>query len=240
VLSVKLQVRRSLSAVCLYLRLTLSAIPAINVTTRFSSRDIAEAIFNNDVDLRKFCGYHASYKNATVYQRQPTKIRINDDDSMDIDDNDSSPDLLHPSHALDLLHIQVVEHFKRLLVDLIGRVGGPEIHENQSGTSLSRYAPSWTQKNYLQYSATDCLNYLETKQSLKPSRPRLDVFLSKPYTCPGARRGQDWSRKDWYIALTALGGVGDAWGENSIRESLQGLEVHLESVLAQPMRPTGI
>jgi hypothetical protein len=157
---------------------------------------------------------------------------------MDIDDPPS--DALHPSHALDLLHIQVIDHFTTLLVDLVGRVGGSDVQGNQSGASLSRFAPSWSRNDYLRYSASDCLEYLKTKKTLEPSSPRLDIFLSKPYACPGARRGQDWSRKDWYIALTALGEVGDIWGENSIRESLQGLVVHLEYVFAQAMRPTGI
>jgi hypothetical protein len=159
---------------------------------------------------------------------------------MDVDDEDSTLRVLHPSHALDLLHVQVVDHFTRLLVELVGRVGGADIRRKQEGVTLSRYAPQWSQKDFLQWSGMECLEYLDTKKRLAPSTPRLEVFLGKPYAYRGARRGQDWSRKDWDMAMRALGGVGDAWEEDSIHESLMGLEPHLRAIFEQPMRPTGI
>jgi len=40
--------------------------------------------------------------------------------------------------------------------------------------------------------------------------------------------------------LKALAELSDTWSENSIRESLSGLEPHLAGVFAQAMRPTGV
>jgi hypothetical protein len=219
--------------------LTVLDIRAINVTPRFSSRDVAEALFGDQIDLSKFSGYHESYRSDTFHRRQAAKPKIPDEDRMDIDE-DAGADALHPSHALDLLHIQVVDHFTRLLVELVGRIGGQEVQGNKNGGSASRYAPSWSKKNYLQYDASDCLDYLGSKKPIKPCSPRLDIFLRRPYEIRGSRRGQDWSRKDWMVALTSLGDVGDAWGEGSIRESLFWLEPHLGYVFSQAMRPTGI
>jgi hypothetical protein len=159
---------------------------------------------------------------------------------MDIDDS-SLLDRLVPSHALDLLHIQVIEHFTGLLVELAGRVGGPEIRlKPESGTSQSVHAPSWSKKEYYQWCASDCLEYLNSKKRLPATQPRVEVFLTMPYAGRGARRGQDWSRRDWEVALEGLGKVGDLWGEISIRESLFALRPHLLNVFATPMRPTGI
>jgi hypothetical protein len=160
---------------------------------------------------------------------------------MDIDDDSSLPARLLPSHALDLLHIQVIEHFTSLLVELVGRAGAQEIHlKSDSGASQSVHAPSWSKKEYHQWCAADCLDYLNSKKPLAPTQPRVEMFLTMPYAGHGARRGQDWSRRDWDVALEGLGAVGDSWGEISIRESLVVLEPHLRNVFTTPMRPTGI
>jgi hypothetical protein len=160
---------------------------------------------------------------------------------MDIDD-DASEVILLPNHALDSLHMQVIEHFTSLLVELVSRVGGPEIRTTAGpqGAAQSRYAPAWTRKPYLQWSAHDCLEYLSTKKKLPPSNPRLDLFLTMPYAGRGARRGQDWSRRDWEVSLEALATLGHQWQEISIQESLIHLQPHFQGVFATPMSPTGI
>ena len=217
----------------------LIGIPTVIVLPRSSSRDIARVVLGDSADLYKFAGYHVHYTDKTSYSAAASRR----DDGMDIDDDNSSANILLPSHALDLLHIQVVEHFGMLLVDLVARlqldIDSPS-NSKLDGTALSRYAPLWATKHPSEYSVGDCLDYLQTKRPLKPSQPRLEVFLSKPYASRGARRGQDWSRKDWSTALAALAGVGDVWQEDSIRESLNGLQPHLNAVFSQPMRPTGV
>lgn len=118
---------------------------------------------------------------------------------MDIDDDSSAmaPEIVLPSHALDLLHIQAVEHFTRLLVELVGRVGKfADIRRGQQpaeGAMRSIHAPQIPEKHHSHWDAPECLGYLDTKKRLPKSYPRLDVFLAFPYTRRGARRGQNWS-----------------------------------------------
>lgn len=169
------------------------------------------------------------------------------DDGMHVDD-ETVPvaEVLLPSHALDLLHIQIVEHFTRLLVELVGRIGGPELRNRiaDRGAALSQHAPPWQSqaKDYTEWSAPDCLDYLDYKKNAAGSNSRVAAFLSKPYSRYGARRGQDWSRRDWEVGLERLGKIGDRWGEASIRESLTVLEPHLLDIFefGNRMRPTGI
>ena len=172
-------------------------------------------------------------------------LEVDDEDKMEVDDEGTDlPEVLPPSHALDLLHIQVIEHFTSLLVDLVGRVGGPEIHDSyyasEEGTLASRYAPQWrTQKRpYLEWTTQEALEYLADKKRMKPTSPRLEVFLSRPYL-RGARRGQDWSRRDWEVGLGALEAVGEQWEEVSIGESLRVLRGHVDGIFALKLRPTG-
>jgi hypothetical protein len=163
---------------------------------------------------------------------------------MDIDTDSAHTIDLLPSHPLDLLHLQIIEHFTALLVELVGHVGAPEVLRKPvgDGLSASRYAPEWAKTHYLDWPASYCIQYLDTKKRLKPSFPRLDLFLTYPYSRPGtgARRGQEWSRKDWEVALEALKSLGELWQEISIAESLAVLQPHLIAVFEEPMRPTGI
>jgi len=165
---------------------------------------------------------------------------------MDIDEDSESSSsatkVLLPSHALDLLHIQVIEHFTRLLVELVGRVGNDLIQKQvEGGTSLSRYAPQLPKTHYSEWNAPQCLEYLHSKRSPpRSARPPVEVFLALPYTRRGARRGQDWSHRDWEVALDALANIGDLWQEGYIRESRNGLKPIMENVFGMRMRPTGI
>jgi len=134
--------------------------------------------------------------------------------------------------------MQVIEHFTRLLVELVGRVWEASIKQDQDdkGTSYSRHA----QIDYRGWGASECLEYLRRKKPLRrTSNPRVEVFLALPYS-RGARRGQDWSRKDWDIALDALAETGDLWQEGYIRESLVFLKPIIDDVFCRRMRPTGI
>ena len=201
------------------------------------------------MDLSRFAPHKPRYRSSTVIQDtsitgQPPGLV--EDDGMDIDDDPTAmaPEILLPSHALDLLHVQVVEHFTRLLVELVGRVGEfTDIRHGQQpagGAVRSMHAPKIPEKHYSHWEASESLGYLDTKKRLPNSYPRLEVFLALPYTRRGARRGQDWSRKDWEVCLDALAKVATTWEEGYIQESLDGLKPVLENVFASRMRPTGI
>lgn len=219
----------------------------ITPSRNWSSREIAWAMFHDHgIDLSYFGSYRISYKDpkSKLITLGPTTTAPSqaDDDMMMVDDDASLPEILLPSHALDLLHIQVVDHFTRLLVELVGRVGGPEIHnrDEQDGTSASRYAPKWHKReHHSEWTSTDCLEYLDSKRRVPATSPRVDVFLTNPYKSRGARRGQDWSRRDWEIALRGLERIGDIWEDGSLGESLGVLNPHVLEIFAMKMRPTG-
>jgi hypothetical protein len=201
---------------------------------------------DHGVDLNYFGSYRISYKDprSNLIELVPAAPPA-DEDSMNVDEDASVSKILQPSHALDLLHIQVIDHFTRLVVELVGRVGGPEIHDPcppDEGTSASRYAPQWqsNKRHYSEWNIAECLEYLDSKKRIPVTSPRVDVFLSKPYATRGARRGQDWSRRDWEVALRGLERIGDIWEEGSIGESLGVLDRHVLGIFATKMRPTGI
>ncbi|RDB22560.1 Transcriptional protein swt1 [Hypsizygus marmoreus] len=230
---------------CIDAEKTTTGIPTISPTQNWSSQEIAWILFGEyGIDLRRFEAYHISYKESnSSLKKQPSPTM--DDDMMMVDDDHSMSEVLDPSHALDLLHIQVIEHFTRLFVELVARVGGPEIHargKTDDGTAASRYAPRWqsNRRHYSEWTISDILEYLNDKKPVPVTSPRVDVFLSKPYSERGARRGQDWARRDWEVALGGLAKIGDAWEEPSIRESLRVLDRHVEGIFATKMRPTGI
>jgi hypothetical protein len=184
------------------------------------------------VDLSQFGHYSASYKN-------PPNVTDSDDESMNIDDDDlMTSEVLQPSHALDLLHLQVIDHFSWLFVELVGRVGGEEVRRtSKDDANTSQHAPR--RRHYTEWSLADCLEYLNEQRPVKMTSPRPEVFLSKPYSSrAGARRGQDWCRKDWEVGLGSLRETGVGWGDVSIGESLAVLEPHLNGIFSMKLRPT--
>ncbi|KAG6911198.1 hypothetical protein DXG01_003065 [Tephrocybe rancida] len=220
-------------------------LPTITPTRNWSSREIAWAIFGEyGIELGHFGPYKVSYRDPkTNKSAQPPTAAADVEDMMMVDDDESVAELPQPSHALDLLHLQVIDHFTRLLIELVGRVGGSEIRGSKDGgTSASRYAPRWQKqgKPYTEWSVDEIWEYLDERRKTRLTSPRVDIFLSKPYSSRGARRGQDWSRRDWDVALMGLARFGEAWEEDSIGESLGVLEPHVEGIFAMQMRPTGI
>ncbi|KAG6873743.1 hypothetical protein C0995_011562 [Termitomyces sp. Mi166 len=218
-------------------------IPTISPTRDWSSREIAWAIFAKyGIDLNHFGSYKVSYRDPKTHAgAQPPAAAADSDDMMVVDDDELVVEMPQPSHALDLLHLQVIDHFTRLLIELVGRVGGPEIHNRENGASASRYAPQWQKSGrpYTGWTVPEIWEYLEERRRTRTTSPRVEVFLSKPYSCRGARRGQDWSRRDWDVALMGLARFGEVWEEDSIGESLGVLEPHVEGIFAMEMRPTG-
>ncbi|KAH7887648.1 PIN domain-containing protein [Phlebopus sp. FC_14] len=206
----------------------------------FCSRDLAQAVLGYETARFQFSGYHPVYRNDSMDFTQDNVATVDDGDGMDVDDDAATSQILHPSHPLDLLHLQVIEHFTELLVQLVARVAGPEAAMFGT-TSESQHAPSYTKKNLMFWRASDCLEYLGMKKRRPSSNPRLEIFLTKPRDGKGARRGQDWSRRDWEVGLNGLAGIGEQWDEGrSVRESVLSVEVHMRRVFAMPMRPTGL
>lgn len=174
---------------------------------------------------------------APTREGRPAARVRSDDDDMDIDD-DSATEVLLPSHALDSLHLQVVDHFRLLLQELVRRVGGAGI---AAGTATrSAHAPGFARKLYSEWTATESLEFLGLKKRLPTTTPRVDVFFALPYSGRGARRGQDWPRQAWEQALTGMARFGEQWGEASVKESLEVLAPHCAIVFSTPMRPTGM
>jgi hypothetical protein len=233
-----LKVREGLIYFRIFIDFINTGIPTISPTRHWSSKEISRFIYGDRVDLSQLGQYTASYKNAP----NGTDSGLSDDESMNIDDDADglmTSEVLQPSHALDLLHLQVIDHFSRLLVDLVGRVGGEEVRQitkAEDEANTSQHAPR--QRHYTGWSLVDCLEYLNRHRAVKVTNPRVEVFLSKPYSHLGARRGQDWSRKDWEVGLGSLKEIGTAWGDLSITESLTVLEPHLTSIFCMKLRPT--
>lgn len=226
-------------------------IPTLVPRRHWSSQDLARALFAYDVDVSKFEGhirhpkYRASRSGATSARLGATEPpEGSNDDGMDIDDDYA--DMTHvevveefvPSHALDSLHLQVIDHFTVVLKDTAlrirtaaGDVGAP---------SLSQYAPGWRRKHFAGWSVGDCLEYLNSKKPLRATNPALRVFLLRRNEDRGWRRGQDWSRQDWMNCLGALHEIGMKFEDELVLKSLAALSVHVEDIFKTPMRPTGI
>lgn len=213
---------------------------------RWSSRALAYEIYQNyNPDLAYF--FHAA-DSGPGYRRGTSSKQIgiseapgvHDDDSMEVDDSDAPTQRLEdfePSHALDALHIQIIEHFVALMKDVAERVH-LAAKDDISPTS-SRHAPSYRRKPFYLWDVGDCLDYLGSKKPLSKRNPSLRVFLLRRIQDRGWRRGQDWSRQDWRIALQALEEIGQLFDEGVVLESLESLNPHVEFIFAQPMRPTG-
>ncbi|KAF8621620.1 hypothetical protein AX15_007638 [Amanita polypyramis BW_CC] len=221
-----------------------NGIYTVSPSQQWDSRTIALAIFGTSaIDLRKFGKYNTSYKDLTSgsIKLVSDSTPVMDDDMMMIDDEYVMPEILRPSHALDLLHIQVVEHFTRLLSELAGRAGAVELGSGKENM-MSMHAPAWQQRKrpYTEWDAMESLEYLWEKRRTRETSTRLDVFLSLPYRRRGARRGQDWSRRDWDVAVQELRDVARDWDETTIEESVDVLVPHVAAIFALRLRPTGI
>lgn len=219
---------------------TLPGVPTIFPERgNFSSRDIAHVVFGYEAARFRFSGRYPVYRNDSMELVQD--ILAPDEDGMDVDDDSAVTQVLRPSHALDLLHLQAIDYFTELLLELVGVVGQSEVQGFGNGDYGSRHAPAYARKHIRFWAASDCLEYLDSKKRYPRSSPRVDVFLMKPYTGPGARRGQDWSRRDWEVALNTLGRIGGQWEAGSIiRDSVPAVEFHVSRIFSMPMRPTGL
>lgn len=144
-----------------------------------------------------------------------------------------------PSHVLDDLHLQLVDHFTILLKELVERID-PEVARSagKDGGNLSMHAGVLA-KPFEEWTAADCLERLATLREPPGSGTvRLESFMSKPH-CKGAnargrRRGQDWTRVQWDTALRMMESVGETFEDQAIGESVDLLKIAVEDYFRLP------
>ena len=196
-----------------------------------------------EIDRSRFHGYECIYrrsrtlKNPGATEAPPSY----GDDLMDVDEDGENTALpaetLVPSHALDSLHLQVIGVFAFAVKELAERVRSG-CHDDTPPTA-SAHAPLYRRVEFKDWNVRICLDYLGTKKILKATSPELWRFLLKRNEDAGWRRGQDWSRQDWDIAIGSLREVAERFGDCWIKETLNDLDLHLKHIFATPMRPTG-
>lgn len=220
-------------------------IPTVGPGKRaWSSRELAERLFGNEANLSQFRvsekapKYRPTRSEGARHLAQTEGPKVNEDDGMDVDDDSSAvvEDWV-PSHALDGLHIQIIDHFSIVLKELANRVR----HEagDTGPPAQSRYAPEHRRKDFSTWDVRDCLEYLGVKRKLGDTQP-LQVFLLRRNEDRGWRRGQDWPHQAWDNSLDALEGVGRQFQDGLVLLSLQELRPHVTDVFNTRLRPTGI
>ena len=160
-------------------------------------------------------------------------------DAMEVDEEP-----IRPSHPLDVLHLEVVEHFSQLLLGVVARVGGPEVswHGKPQGGRVSQHAPSWARIGFAEWTPRESVRYLSRNGGLQSSRAQLDRlenFLMYPDK-QGGRKGQDWTRSDWEGCVLALEDMGRRWEDEELRESSEVLMRFVRGTFLLRMRPTGM
>ncbi|KAJ6515774.1 PIN domain-containing protein [Mycena sanguinolenta] len=204
-----------------------------NLCTESETEDIPSISPRSGSELAIFLLGRNNHLFAGIEAEYTGPKSIQDDSMMDVDEELPK---VTTEEAMDQLHMQIINHFTRRLVELVGRVG-PELEDvaSDGGVTASRHAPKWKNGNvyYRQWTAADCLGYLDRKKrTTKPyQNPRLDVFLTDPYRPgTGGRRGREWTYEAWTSALDGLQTIGENWNDVSILADLDDLRRHREVV----------
>ncbi|KAI0322483.1 hypothetical protein OF83DRAFT_1093495 [Amylostereum chailletii] len=219
----------------------------------WSSRDLAAKLFYDlGVDATAFDSYpsrplrdSAKAGLSLSKARGPRAPRVpTTPDAMDVDDfGDGVSYAYQPSHPLDVLHLEIIDHFTPPLRGLVDLVGGSDVPRGKGGNGISQsqYAPDWSRVPLDDWTAKDCLEYLDAKhKGLGLGAAKLPQFMTRPYTKKAACRiGQEWTRQEWVSALEALQRVGERWQAENILESMRSLGVHAMVTFGLQMRPTG-
>ncbi|KAI0092733.1 PIN domain-containing protein [Irpex rosettiformis] len=213
---------------------------------QMSSRELAYELFGDNVDLNLFRGLENKPKYGPARSSKSHRLarteapRADDDsDGMDVDEDVPSPlDNYIPSHALDALHLQIIDHFTIVLKELAKLVR--EKSGEAGPPSQSQYAPAHRRKDFSAWTVRDCLEYLGTKKVLRPSQPPLRTFLLRRNEDREWRRGQDWPRQAWINAIEALEDIGNIFEDDLVLLSVRELWPHIYDVFSTPLRPTGI
>lgn len=150
---------------------------------------------------------------------------------------------IRPSHPLDALHLEVIEHFSQLLLRVVDRVGGPEVPRQgpQSGR-VSQHAPSWAKIGFAEWTPRESVRYLGRREGLQASGAELDKLENFLMYADerGGRRGQDWTRSDWLGSVCTLTALGNGWEDDELHESAEVLERFVRDAFLARMRPTGM
>lgn len=218
-------------------------IKTLSPTSGWTSRAIAIALFAGIpmVHLNNFDG-ETSKVQRRAHQTNPDivgkPVTLANTDAMEVDEEP-----VRPSHPLDVLHLEVVEHFSGLLLAVVIRVGGPEVpwHGPQSGR-VSQHAPTWAKVAFAEWTPRESVRYLGRKVGLQASGAKLDRlenFLMYPDK-RGGRKGQDWTRNDWESCIVTLEEIGRSWEDEELRESSEVLKRFTQGTFLLRMRPTGM
>ncbi|KAI9466886.1 PIN domain-containing protein [Lactarius psammicola] len=212
-------------------------------TNGWTSHAIATALFSGApmVNLSDFDGQTSKSQRRTIRTDPDHKVNpalLARADAMEVDEEP-----IRPSHPLDVLHLEVVEHFAQLLLGVVDRVGGPEVpwHGPQKG-QVSGHAPSWAKIGFAEWTPRECVRYLGRKEGLRASRAELDKlenFLLYPDK-RGGRKGQDWARGDWDGCVRTLEEIGKSWEDGELTESAEDLRRFAAGTFLLRMRPTGM
>ena len=209
----------------------LADIQTLGPRKDWSSRAIASSVFGSDA-CRGFDGYVQSQirqgRTSAHVQSSSGAVVV---DRMNIDIEHCVEWI--PSHVLDDLHLQLVDHFTILLRELVERVNPEVAHSaGKNAAGLSMHAGVLT-KPFEEWTAADCVGHLATLRKI-PGSPalRLESFMSKPHckdaNARGRRRGQDWTRVQWDTAIRMLEGVGTCFADQAIGESVDLLKIAVE------------
>ena len=221
-----------------HLRGILADIRTLEPRKDWSSHVIASSIFGSDAcqgfELDRYVQSQIRQVRTSAHVHSSTGAVVVD--RMDIDIEQSTEWV--PSHVLDDLHLQLVDHFTILLKELLGRID-PSVANN--GASSSMHA-GWVPQGPLEeWTAADCLGRLGNLRNI-PGREsqivRLEAFMSNPHcrdaNARGRRRGQDWTRVQWDTALRKLESLGKVFEDQAIGESVDLLKIAVEDYFRLP------
>jgi hypothetical protein len=213
-----------------------SDIETLEPKHNWSSRVIADKIFG-PYSCAAFDDYVQSVRPDRVSGTTDSIVPNYEKMNIDAVDNEWVP-----SHALDDLHLQLVDHFTILLRELVHRVDPNVENCGRDGAKLSRHATSQLSKRLTQWTAADCVEYLSTLKRMAVTTPKLEAFLSKPHSrdmnSRGRRRGQDWSKRQWEIGMDGLEKLGEMWEDRAVLESMELLRIEVDETFRLQLRPT--
>ena len=219
-------------------------IGTLSPTNGWTSRAIATALFGGVpmVHLSDFDAQTSKAQRRTLRTESNNKtdkpVALAIADAMEVDEEP-----MRPSHPLDVLHLEVVEHFSHLLLGIVSRVGGPEVpwHGTQSG-QVSEHAPSWAKVRFVEWTPRECIRYLGRKEELRKRQADLDKLENFMLYADGrgGRKGQDWTRSDWERCVASLDAIGSCWDDAELRESAAEVSRFARETFLLRMKPTGM
>lgn len=221
-------------------------IRTLSPTNGWTSRAIVTALFAGVpmVDLSDFDAQTSKAQRRTLRTEsndstsktdKPVALAIAD--AMEVDEEP-----MRPSHPLDVLHLEVVEHFSHLLLGIVDRVGGPEVPWHGTHGQVSEHAPSWAKVRFVEWTARECIRYLGRKEGLRKRQGDLDKLEKFMMYADrrGGRKGQDWTRSDWESCVETLDAIGSCWDDAELRESAEEVTRFARETFLLRMKPTGM